>query len=130
MLMFYGLVAGILLGRVGANGMAYLWQPRYTLLYEWNIVALLLMALAQFRTTPATAGAMKPKRAAVGGSVPAGVLGAASVVLLGLQVPLSLDAWQHVRPIRIYQQRMATRIGDLARDPGMPRRCMPQMVEI
>jgi len=44
MLVFYGLVAGILLGRVGANGMLYLWQPRYTLIYAWNIVALLLMA--------------------------------------------------------------------------------------
>ena len=129
MLMFYGLVAGILLGRVGAKGVMYLWQPRYTLLYEWNIVALLLMALAQLRSTAWMARPANRHGVAVAGAIPARVMMTASVLLLVLQVPLSLDAWQHVRPIQAYQQRMAVRIGRLALDPGNdPGRCMPQMV--
>ncbi len=129
MLMFYGLVAGILLGRVGAKGVMYLWQPRYTLLYEWNIVALLLMALAQFRPAVSMASSTSPSGAAVAGAIPERALMSASALLLVLQVPLSVDGWQHVRPIQVYQQRMATKIGSLALDADpSPTRCMPQMV--
>jgi len=129
MLVFYGLVAGILLGRVGANGMLYLWQPRYTLIYAWNIVALLLMALAQARSVGPAMNSMAPSRAGATDALPARTLMAASALLLGLQVPLSMDGWQHVRPIQVYQQRLAAQIGRLALDPGKaPGRCMPQMV--
>ena len=48
MLLFYGLVAAILVGRVSTQGAGYLMQQRYTFAYQWNIVALLMMILAQY----------------------------------------------------------------------------------
>jgi hypothetical protein len=118
MLAFYGLVAGILVGRASMLGIDYLWQPRYSLAYQWNLVALLLMGLAG--AAPARGGARVPAAA-----VPAAV----ALVLLLLQVPLDIDAWSRLRYSREYQQRMALQIQRLAEHPERPLPgCLPQLV--
>lgn len=132
MLVFYGLVAGMLLARVSLQGSAYLWQPRYVLIYEWNVVALLLMALSQVGSAPAS---LATKEASV---VPgtlerrpfAGTfLAISAVFLLLLQVPLSQHTWKALKYVSAYQQRMALQMGEIAKDPAhAPEKCAPMLV--
>lgn len=131
MLMFYGLVAGILLARISAHGPEYLWQPRYVLIYEWNIVALLLMGIAQYqragknRADP-TVTLLPESGNKTGGHT---IFVVAVVLLLLLQIPLSLNSWRRVRYSEAYQQRMALQIAQLANHPlRPPAKCMPQLV--
>ncbi|MFT3897079.1 MAG: hypothetical protein QM719_05195 [Thermomonas sp.] len=124
MLMFYGLVAGLLLARVSQYGFTYLWQPRYVMIYEWNLVALLLMAIAQVRL-PRRAGDEKPRSRFL---VAPAVAASAATALLLLQFPLSVAAWQSLKFTSAYQQRMALQLGEIARDPTQtPDHCIPQL---
>lgn len=128
MLLFYGLVAGMLLARVSLNGVAYLWQPRYVLIYEWNLVALLLMALAQLDTVDATA---RPDAAMVArsGAIGRAVLACAVAGLLLLQLPLTHASWAGLKYVSAYQQRMAAQLGEIAHDPSQqPHACAPMLV--
>jgi hypothetical protein len=121
MLLFYGLLAGIILVRVSRYGSEYLWQPRYALIYAWHLVALLLMAISQVgdRAAPATAAGRAGRPA----------LAVVACMLLLLQVPLSLHTWQGLRYLSAYQQRMAATLGAIARDPAAtPKACAPQLV--
>jgi hypothetical protein len=123
MLLFYGLVAGLLLGRISGFGPGYLWQPRYAVIYAWGLVALLLMALGQL-------GAREPHARSAPERARAGHFGlaAAAALLLGLQVPLSLHAWDALRYTRKYQERLALQMGALARQPARtPAPCLPQL---
>lgn len=124
MLVFYGLLGGILLVRVGAGGGSdYLWQPRYVMIYQWNLLALLLMGIDYVRIPREQAVAKKTSRA---GMV---VLGAAAMGLLALQIPLAMSGWNSVSFVSAYQQRMAYQIGALAAHPErLPEKCMAQLV--
>lgn len=122
MLLFYGLLAGMLLARVSQHGSDYLWQPRYVLIYQWNIVALLLMAAAQLVPAHPEAGPAVTRSAARWTAV------AAAFVLL-LQLPLSLQSWQVLPHAKRFQERQATQMRALAAAPGtVPRRCVPTLV--
>lgn len=107
MLMFYGLVAGILLVRGGQHGLEYLWQPRYVIIYQWNIVALLMMGASQL---PLAEASPTPRSAAW----PA-LLACVAIALLVLQLPLSRHSWSGTRYRSANQQRTALALGALAR---------------
>jgi hypothetical protein len=109
MWMFYGLVAATLIVRVSLYGPGYLWVSRYVLIYIWNVLALLLMAISQLPRlgeTTADARAIQPA-----GRI---VMGLVLVVLLGLQVPMSLHTWQGVTYRSVYLQRRAAWLDALA----------------
>lgn len=119
MLLFYGLLAGMVAARVSQHGSDYLWQPRYVLIYEWNLVALLLMVLGQIRGA-ADAAASPPdgRFASFRGAQPFAT--AAAVALLLLQVPMSINTWRGMRHLSNFQQRQALQMGQLASDPASP----------
>lgn len=121
MLLFYGLLAGMLLARVSQHGSDYLWQPRYVLIYQWNLVALLLMALAQL--APARNATMPAGRTAATATL------VASLLVLALQVPLAMHSW-HVLPYaKRFQQRQAMQMRQLAESPArVPRKCVHTLV--
>jgi hypothetical protein len=120
MLLFYGLVAGTLLVRVSMHGGDYFWQPRYLLIYQFNLVALLLMAIAQLPPSgrePRAAAERSIDDAGTGiGKSGRALFAVGALLLLLLQVPFSVESWSAVGYRSIHQQRMALRFGDMA-DP-------------
>jgi hypothetical protein len=115
MLLFYGLLAGTLLARVSVYGIGYLWQPRYVLMYAWNIIALLLMAISQLQGTDsgdAPEARVSPALSMVGRSA----LGLAVAALLALQVPMSYHSWTAVKYRSTNIQRRAAQLGAMAAD--------------
>jgi hypothetical protein len=117
MLLFYGLVAALLVGRISGRGVDYLWQPRYAMAYRWHIVALLLMLLAQ-----------SPRWAATAGWLRRSLVAAPLLVLLSVQVAVSTVAWQHAVYSRRWMQRAAEQIVTLGNDPlHAPKGCVPQL---
>jgi len=106
MLMFYGLVVGILVVRGSRYGLDYLWQPRYVVIYQWNIVALLMMGASQLPV----AGASSTPRST---GWPA-LLACVAVALLLLQLPLSRHSWSGARYRSANQQRTALSLGTMA----------------
>jgi len=124
MLVFYGLIAGMLLVRVSTHGMNYLWQPRYVLIYEWNVIALLLMALAQ-RPAPEDTDA---PRMDFGFRAQSWVAALVAAMLLLWQVPLSLYTWHSLKYVSAYQQHMALQLGAVAENPAVkPANCVPML---
>lgn len=122
MLLFYGLLAGMLLARVSQHGSDYLWQPRYVLIYQWNLVALLLMAIAQL--PPASPGATAPRPRGAGAATVA-----VALLVLALQVPLSLHSWDVLPHAKRFQQRQAMQMRQLAETPDrVPLRCVHTLV--
>jgi hypothetical protein len=124
MLLFYGLVVGILVARVSVSSTDYLWAPRYALVYQWNVVALLLMVLAQL-PRPGTESSQpepRPKRYLA-------IAGLLAVVVLLFQVKYSLEAWSTVRSLdRTYQQQ-ATQMAELAANPdAVPENCVTLLI--
>lgn len=116
MFVFYGLVAGIIIGRVSRFGPDYLWQPRYAIVYRWHVIALLLMVVAQSgRTTLSAAG----RRASL----------ALLSVLLLVQVPISKAAWNGATYIRAAGMRMANQIVEMgdSTDARPSRACATQL---
>jgi hypothetical protein len=111
MLVFYGLVAGIVVARVSAHGITYLWQPRYVIIYQWSIVALLMMGVSQLPARREGAQPAVPARRPV---MPV-MLACAAITLLVLQIPMSLHSWSGVRYRNAGQQRSALALGALAR---------------
>ena len=112
MLLFYGYLVGLLFGRIFVRGTEYLNQPRYISFYQFNIIALLVMAAA--RTLAADSG--RTFRWAW----------ASAITLLLVQVPLSASAWREVPSIQMYYERMAMQWSALALDPAHPPRdCVP-----
>lgn len=124
MLLFYGLFAGMLIARVSMHGVDYLWQPRYVLIFEWNVVALLLMAIAQYCLADDT-GTLPRNR---GDMVGRAVLACACALLLLLQLPLSYNTWTGLKFVSVYQQRMAAQLGAVAAHPDdMSLACAPML---
>lgn len=119
MLLSYGWVAGIILGRVPAFGNDYLNQPRYVLLYGGHLIALLLMWVG-------SSGARSrsfTKWHAIGTWAPA----VGCLVLLVAQIPLSIQAWRMRPYLWAYYVQMAHQTDDLARAPGQALTCVPQL---
>ena len=127
MLLFYGLLAATIIARISLHGSEYLWQPRYILIYELQLIALLLMALGQMaRNASGEAGDARASRVSGAGRIAFSI---AAVLLLLLQVPVSLHAWRGLKDVSAYQQGMASTLGALARDPDtVPEDCAPQLL--
>jgi hypothetical protein len=121
MLLFYGLVAGIVLGRVAEFGSQYLWQPRYAFIYRWHVVALLMMLVAQW-----------PRMAAVGklAAWSRGFALAAAAGIIALQLPLGASAWKDAKYLRRANAGMARQLLAMGDDAAMrpPPACAPQLV--
>ena len=109
MLLFYGLVVAILLGR--GHEAINLWQPRYSIFYRWNLIALFMMFLAQRKPDGARAPAARTMGLAL------------AVCFLALQVPMSMAAWQARPYIEKSQRAQAFQI--LAFGDAPPEKCMP-----
>jgi len=121
MLLFYGLVAGIVVGRVSEFGNDYLWQPRYAFIYRWQVLALLMMLVAQWPAMSARRpGAAWRHRFAVG---------LVSLLIL-LQIPLAADAWRKARYVRHANAQMARQILEIGDDAAMraPVKCAVQLI--
>ena len=121
MLLFYGLVAGIVIGRVSKYGSEYLWQPRYAFIYRWHLVALLMMVVAQWQRLAASRpDAPWPRRIVV----------AACAAVVGLQVVLGASAWRDAKYMRHASANMAAQLlamGDAP--PGrVPGKCAAQLI--
>lgn len=113
MLLFYALIAGIVLQRVPDFGFDYLHQPRYVLFYELNLAALGLMLYRDYRY--AALGRMKlPLKTIV-------LVGL--VCLSGLQFRLSVLAWEHVKYLSAYLQEASYTMGRLAANPDADMEC-------
>lgn len=122
MLLFYGWVAGIILGRVASLGNDFVNQPRYILLYTGHLIALLLMWAESCQWT------FQPSkwRHVIDAWVPA----AGCLILLAVQIPLSIDAW-HIRKSQwAYDANMADQIDQLATDPYQVANCVPEQRRI
>lgn len=118
MLLFYGSVAGLLLARISLHGANFMWQPRYVLVFEWNIIALLLMAIGQIcimEEGARMAAATTPRGTVIGH----GVLAASALLLLLLQLPLSHYSWARYKYASVSQQRSAVKMGKMAANPAM-----------
>lgn len=108
MLISYAFLAGILLGRVPTYGSDYLHQPRYVLLYQFQLVALLVMWAATWR----------------GWHVPVSIL--AVPLLLWLQLSLAIRSWDIAHYITNYYERTAEQIVAMGDDPATtPESCLP-----
>ena len=105
MLLFYGLVAGIVLGRVSEFGVDYLWQPRYAIVYRWHVVALLMMLVAQCPSAARSGFRLRLATMLVVG-------------LLALQAPICIEAWRSAKYIRNVETSMATQVLEMARSPS------------
>ncbi len=119
MLLFYGLVAGLLLARISQHGAVFMWQPRYVLVFEWNIVALVLMAIGQLCiATPNRRAVRAAPRSARGEAAGQGIVAISASLLLLLQIPLSHNSWNRYKYSSVLQQRSAMRMGEMAANPA------------
>lgn len=116
MLLSYGMVAGILLSRLPIFGTQYLLQPRYITFYQLANVAILLQLFVVLART----------------SIPrwhsgrALALAMLLVLGLGLQVLLSVRAWEHGVHIRQYTRDMAANLLCLSENPDQTTpQCQP-----
>lgn len=107
MLLFYAMVAGILIGRVFVRGAAFLDQGRYAVFYQLGTVALLLMAIAALAGGAATIARRRWTCAA-------------AIAVLLMQIPLSLHAWPQAARYEGMYARMARDMARMARDPLHP----------
>ena len=117
MLLFYGLAAGIVIGRVSVFGVDYLWQPRYAIVYRWHLVALLVMLVAQAPSW--RSGGVAVRLAAL-----------SATLLLAVQVPIGIAAWNSAKYTRNAGDRMAAQVLELGRSSDaqpMPG-CAQQLV--
>lgn len=121
MLLFYGLVAGILIGRVSEFGTDYLWQPRYGFIYRWHLVALVMMLVAQWP-------AMSSSRRETGWARKLALALAACIVML--QVPLDITAWKDAKYVRHANAEFARQLLAMGSDAAMrpPIQCAAQLV--
>lgn len=121
MLLFYGLVAGIVLGRVSEFGNGYLWQPRYGFIYRWHVIALLAMLIAQSPAMAAKAG---------GSRLPRGIALASVAFLVALQLPLGVSMWKEAKYVRHANARFARQLLEMGGSAeAMPSgKCAVQLV--
>ncbi len=109
MLLFYATIAGILLSRVPMFGVEYVYQPRYVLMYQLNVIALLLMFFAPRRATEHAVQTRSPTSV---------IATFGALLVIGLQVPLSISAWNYAPYLRAYVQQSEHILRQLAVDPS------------
>lgn len=119
MLVSYGWLAGIILGRVAVLGNDYLNQPRYVLLYSGHLIALLLM----WTGSPASVLQPSTRRRVIG----AWVLAVGCLALLLGQIPLSIQAWRARPYLGAYYAKMAYQINELTKHPEHAMSCVPEL---
>lgn len=113
MLLFYALVAGIVIQRVSLFGFEYLHHPRYVLFYQLNTAALALLIYRDVRY------ALPAKL-----RVPYGALAMALVLALGgLQFRLSVRAWEQAKYVSSYVAGVAKTMGKLQANPMVQIEC-------
>lgn len=116
MLLFYGLVAGIVVGRVGYFGSEYLNSPRYILYYQFNLIALVIMWATWAHSA----------RRIVSYAQLACV--SAMLALLIVQVPLSEIAWRSAPYHRLAYNKIVSQIEAIRKDPAVtPPDCAPEL---
>jgi hypothetical protein len=119
MILSYGWLAGILTFRVPLYGLDYLHQGRYIRLYQFNIIALLLMLAGKN-------GDIHPQNACH--NIKTWVPALACVLLIALQIPLSRLAWSSSKALHSYYQQMALQIQQLTSNPDQTTNCLPETV--
>ncbi len=111
MLLFYGLTAGILYGRVPVFGVNYLNEPRYVGVYLLGTVALVLMIMAQ----PLNKTGRWRSTATV-----------ALAAMIVLQIPLSRFTWWESNFLASYYHTMASQMVAMGEHPNPPPvNCIP-----
>jgi len=121
MLLFYGLCAGVLIGRVPMYGESAFMQPRYIVFYQLHVVALLLMAVCWYVERVPSFDRVNALR--IGGA-----MAAACVGLVLLQGPLDRNAWVRAPYHHAYVVRLAAQMEQLGDTPQVaPAQCLPQI---
>jgi hypothetical protein len=121
MLVTYGWMAGVLLYRVPEYGADYFKQDRYVRLYQFDLVALVLMWVGSVFGERSHAN--KKKWLTRWGAL-------ACIAILALQIPLSVTAWAVVPYKQRYYQDLARQIYQLASNPSdaqVLENCNPQL---
>ncbi|WP_233843744.1 hypothetical protein [Dyella sp. 2HG41-7] len=120
MLVTYGWIAGILLYRVPALGADYFRQDRYIRLYQFELVAFVLMWIGSVSSS--SPGPAKERLVRWGKT--------ACLGFLVLQIPMSVSAWMIVPGRQHYDQDLARQIYRLAANPSDSQvlsHCNPQL---
>lgn len=120
MILTYGWIAGILIYRVPTYGVSYINQGRYIRLYEFNLVALLLMFAGSFSSYT-----KKCERFYLIGRR---FFWAACLVLIGIQAPLTRNAWSTRTSMHSYYHKMAIQIFEMASTAESAHNCAPELV--
>jgi hypothetical protein len=116
-LLFYALVAGVVIQRVPNFGFDYLHQGRYVLFYQLNLVALALLVYRQYRFAPQVGRkGIVARRAGV-------VL--VVLAMAGLQFELNRLAWAYSHAVGGYVRQAAYQMGALAAHPEQEMACVP-----
>lgn len=120
MLVTYGWIAGIFLYRASVFGADAFSQPRYVRLYEFEIIAMVMMWLGSITSISEVGSRGWVRRFGVAGCV----------AFLLLQLPLSVTAWDIAPYIQKYYQDIARQEYALAMDPTDARvlaNCNPSL---
>jgi hypothetical protein len=115
MALFYALVAGIVMQRVGQFGFDYLHQPRYVLFYQLQLAAIAILLYRESCTGAGVAGRR----------IWPWMVGASLSLLVALQAQLAAMAWPQSKYISAYYQQSAHQMGALAGDPAARLECLP-----
>lgn len=117
MLFFYLIVAGIIWGRVSIFGSDYLNQPRYVLFYQLNLIAIILMLVNNY------SGRTK-RYTDIKNLVVTGLAG----LMLVVQIPVSIRAWNVSPYIRAYYSMLAVQIVEMGENPKVElKNCAPEL---
>jgi hypothetical protein len=108
MLVTYGWLAGVLLYRIPEFGADYFKQDRYVRLYQFDLLALVLMWVGSISGNASEAG---KKRLIRWGAI-------ACLAFLALQVPMSVTAWDSVPFKQRYDQNLARQVYRLTSNPS------------
>ena len=114
MLLFYGLVAGILVQRVPEFGFEYFHQPRYMLFYALHLAALGILLYREQRYVLTGFRARQ---------IMGGVLVAVILLFSALQLRLSTLAWEHAKYLSSYVVGVSHSMGKLVIDPDSTMEC-------
>jgi len=119
MVLSYGWIISIVVYRVSQLGSSYLYQDRYVFIYQFNVVALLLMSAVGDEAGAKLGSRYKRLRQ----WLPA----LCCIVLIVLQIPFSFHAWQSRRYLILYYHQMAVQVEDLAKDPDQVANCVHEL---
>lgn len=109
MLFFYAVVVGIVLSRVPIFGMDYLHQPRYVMMYQLNIIALVLAFFSPMQSDegPEYSSSLRWKPLST------------FVILVLIQIPLSKMAWDSAKYEKQYARNAELVLTELGKNPRL-----------